>query len=335
MNIVVMQYGVICPGATYEELAGQWEALRGKVPEVKKLTVVRDDGSYTGEKLDALIGDADALLGLIIKKDTITRQFFEKHPGLKYIATVSHGYQEFDKQAAKEIGVTVTNTIYGDITIAQYTMALLLDICHNTGMQNDYLKKLYWLQEDKTPYVKSFSRQIELFDKTVGIIGLGAIGLAFAKMAAGMGMKVISYSRNKKSGEEYGFIEQCSMEELMARSDIISLSCPLTKETENLIDREKIAGMKDGVIILNTARGALIDEEALAEALNSRKVYAAGIDVMREEPPAVPGALMLNPYCRVTGHIAWMTKEASLRGIRMAIDNYASYLSGKPVSVIS
>ena len=151
----------------------------------------------------------------------------------------------------------------------------------------------------------------------------------------GFGMKVIANSRHKKTGPQYDGIEQVSMEEIFERSDVISIHCPHTKETENLLNREAFAKMKDGVIIINTARGSIIDEEALLEALESRKVYMAGLDVVANEPPQYQIPLMQSPYTFITSHIAWQPKAARLRAVDLAVKNFRSYLEGMPTSVIN
>lgn len=151
----------------------------------------------------------------------------------------------------------------------------------------------------------------------------------------GFDMKVIANSRHKKTGPQYDGIEQVSMEEIFERSDVISIHCPHTKETENLLNREAFAKMKDGVIIINTARGIIIDEEALLEALESRKVYMAGLDVVANEPPQYQIPLMQSPYTFITSHIAWQPKAARLRAVDLAVKNFRSYLEGMPTSVIN
>lgn len=151
----------------------------------------------------------------------------------------------------------------------------------------------------------------------------------------GFDMKVIANSRHKKTGPQYDGIEQVSMEEIFERSDVISIHCPHTKETENLLNREAFAKMKDGVIIINTARGIIIDEEALLEALESRKVYMAGLDVVANEPPQYQIPLMQSPYTFITSHIAWQPKAARLRAVDLAMKNFRSYLEGMPTSVIN
>ena len=167
------------------------------------------------------------------------------------------------------------------------------------------------------------------------MIGLGAIGFAFAKMAQGFGMHVLAYGRHKKEGAAYDFIEQVSLDELLARSDFISLHTPHTPATERMINQDTLAKMKDGVILINTARGALIDEQVLADALASGKVLAAGLDVLTDEPPVCGSPLLTAPNTVITGHIAWLTRESRIRAIDMAIDNFRCYLEGHPVSIIN
>lgn len=292
----------------------------------------------TFEDYSMKIGDADAALGIWIHGGVIKEELFQAHPKLKYIATLGHGFEEFDVAMTRRYGVTITNTVYGDVTIAQYAMALLMNICHNVTLQSDYTKMTYWERKAKDStavYNKLLVPQIELYQKTMGIIGLGAIGRWTARMAQGFGMKVIANSRHVKTGPEYEGIEQVSMEELLKRSDVISIHCPHTKETEHLLNREAFSKMKDGVILINTARGAIIDEEALLEALESRKVYMAGLDVVDHEPPVEQIPLMRSPYTFITSHIAWQPRAARLRAVDMAGQNYRFYLEGAPRSVIN
>ena len=175
---------------------------------------------------------------------------------------------------------------------------------------------------------------MELYEKTVGVIGLGGIGYAFAKMANGFDTHVLSYSRHKKVGEKYDFIEQVSLDELLERSDVISIHCPLTEETFHMINKEAIEKMKDGVIIINTARGDIIDEEALYDALMKRKIYAAGLDVVSGEPRSSKSKIFYCNNALITRHIAWLPKEARFRAIDIAVDNLVNWMQGHSTSVI-
>lgn len=257
----------------------------------------------TFEVYDKVLEDYDALIGMWITKEIFTEELFFRHPKLKYVATTSHGFEQFDVTMTHRLGITVTNTIYSDVTIAQYAMALLLEICLYVRIHSDYLENDYF-EKENAPFTIALTRQIKLANKTIGVIGLGSIGFKFAKMANGFGANVIAYDPFKKEGPEYDFIEQVSLDELLKHSDIISIHCPLTKDTYQIINKDSIAKMKDGVILINTARGKLIDEDALLEALNSNKIYAAGLDVLVEEPPHKRSLLIDHPNCIVTGRVA-------------------------------
>ena len=309
MKIVVIQEEIIQTDITPKELTKRWKKLE-QLPGIDEV-VIEVPAHYPNiEQLHTYIGDADAVFGLWIGPDNMNEAFLSQHPNLKYVATLGHGWEKFDTEMTRKRGISISNTIYGSQTIAEYAFALLMDVCHHIGTHDTRIK-------------------------TIGVIGLGAIGFAFAKMAQGFGMHVLAYSRHKKTGAEYDFIEQVSLDELLARSDFISLHTPHTPATEHMIDQDTIARMKDGVILINTARGALIDEQALADALASGKVLAAGLDVLTDEPPVHGSPLLTAPNTVITGHIAWLTRESRIRAIDMAIDNFRCYLEGHPVSIIN
>ncbi len=319
---------------TTEDMLNQW-ALLSTIPGVE-YEIKRTKGWPTEDEFNEMIdGDCDAVLGCWITSRFINKRFFETHPNCKYIAGGAHGYEQLDWEMTRSYGVTITNTAYGDSTIAEFAFALLMDICHKVGQHSDYIKKTDWLQPEPPKYMYALTKQLELRDMTLGIFGLGKIGYHTALIGRGFGMKVIAYSRHKKEGPEYDFIEQVSFDELLARSDVISLHAPLNASTENIIDQKAFSKMKDGVILINTARGKLVDENALIKALKSGKVYAAGLDTMVEEPPTRPNELLTLPNTTITGHIAWLPKTARLRQASLAVENYRSYLEGRPVSVIN
>lgn len=335
MKIVIIREKIIQPDITAEELISQWKKLE-TIPGAGDVQLQIVDTYPSMEELDQLAEDADALFGVWITKGLMNETFFKKHPKLKYIATLGHGYESFDYAMTRRYGVTVTNTVYGAQTIAEHAFALLMHTCHHIEVQDLRVREIDWSDPENAPeFCKAVVPQIELYEKTVGVVGLGAIGFAFAKMAAGFGMHVISYSRSAKCGEQYSFVEQVgSLEELLVRADVISLHLPENGNTL-VINENTIAKMKDGVVLINTARGILIDEAALAEALKSGKVRAAALDVLTEEPPRHGTPLLTAPNCIITGHIAWLTRESRFRAIDMAIDNFKNYLDGKPSSVIN
>lgn len=331
MKAVLCQGDPIGGAPSRDVLIEYWKEQLAQIPEIESVDF---RGNFTADQADEIAADYDLLLGAWISDGIFTRAFFDRHPNLKYVTTFGHGFGKIDEEAANEKGIIFTNTIYGDMTIAQYGMALLLDICHDVRLQSEFYKKTL---EDYIGIrtVKSVrSRQIELYEKTIGIIGLGSIGLWMAKMAAGFGMNVVAYSRHKKKGPEYDFIRQVSLDELYACSDVISIHCPLTDETKDMINRESFAKMKDGVIIINTARGAIIHEADMVEALNSGKVYAVGLDVVVGEPLSEKTPIFDCPNAVITPHIAWAPEEARYRTVRIAIENLKNWLAGNPTSVI-
>ena len=224
-------------------------------------------------------------IGFFITEENFNEELFIRHPNIRYLATLSHGYAEMDKALTQKYGVTVTNTIYGAEAIAEFTLGLLFDICKNVQTNSDIVKSTDWTDPQPGSWFIPATRQLEISGKTIGIIGLGNIGFQLARKSDALGMHVLGYSRTYKEGLAYQFIDQVSLEQLLEESDIISINTPLTSETYHLIDRAAIDQMKHGVILLNTARGEIIDELALTEALKSGKIYAAGLDVLSEEPP--------------------------------------------------
>lgn len=340
MKVVVIQENVKMPNLTAAEVTEHWNKLK----EIKGVELeIKTPQGYAGpDQLDSLVGDADAAFGIWINDRVINEEWLSKHPNLKYIATLGHGWGEFDVEMTRRRGITITNTVYGAQTIAEYGWALLMEVCHHVTKHSDLIKNTDWAQKSGTGKFNAFSifdtvltPQIELYGKTCGIFGLGSIGLAFAKMAYGFGMRVISYSRHKKVGAIYNFVEQVDFDTLLRESDVISIHAPFTAETADTFNKAAFDKMKTGVILINTARGGLIVEEDLMDALNSEKVYGAGLDVLREEPPTKDNPLFHTDKTLITGHIAWLTKESRLRAVDMAIQNFKHYLNGIPVSVIN
>lgn len=330
MKVVICQGESVGGRPSREQLIDCWKEELKTVPEIDEIVFHR---GLDIRKRDEIAGDADALLGVWLE-DCCDEEFLSKHPNLKYIGTFAHGYAEFDKSVVAKHHVTITNTIYGDMTIAQFAMALLLDICHNVRQQDQHYKECLDRGQRLGSGSRVRTRQIELYEKTMGIIGLGSIGLWTARMAAGFGMKVIASSRHKKTGQEYDFIEQVGLDELLSRSDVISIHCPLTEESHHMINKASIEKMKDGVILINTARGAIINESDLYDALQSGKIYAAGLDVVENEPLRERCRLMDCSNAVITPHIAWAPEEARYRTVRVAAENLKNWIHGTPTSVV-
>lgn len=313
-----------------EQTRAMWDAHLKEMPQIDSYKLYNVYGKTPAE-LEEFIGDAEIVVGYFIGPN-LNESFFKKHPKIKYISTLSMGYGDFDRELIQEKGVTLSCTLYGAQTIAQFSMALLLDICHNIHANSELIKNNDI--PDRADISERTTRQIELYGKTMGIIGIGNVGLWVAKMASGFGMKIIGTSRSPKSGPGYELIEQVSLDELYARSDVISLNCSENPSTRGIICKESIEKMKDGVILINDARGGLIVEEDLIAALNSGKVYAAGLDATSFDITHKKIPLMDCDNARVTAHIAWFPMEARLRDIDVAAMNLKNYLNGTPTGLV-
>ncbi len=271
------------------------------------------------------IGDAPIIL---TNKTVITADILAACPHLQYIGVLATGYNVVDIAAAKSRGIVVTNVpAYSTQAVAQFTMALLLEICHHVGHHSQAVHGGRW---SSCPDFAFWDHPlIELSGKTLGIVGYGRIGRATAKVARALGMNVIAYSRH---GQGDPFVP---LDELYARSDVVSLHCPLTAENAGMINREALAKMKDGVILLNTARGGLVNEPDLREALLSGKVYAAAADVAAVEPLPASSPLLGLHNMIFTPHIAWACYETRQRLMDIAVENVRQFLNGTPVNNVA
>lgn len=271
---------------------------------------------------------ADRIKGfdaVIVNKVKLDKSNLENADSVKYIGVLATGYNVIDIEYASKRGIVVTNVpAYGTEAVAQFSMALLLEICCHVGHHDKLVHDGVWSDSGKWSY---WDRPlIELKDKTIGIIGMGRIGKTMSKLSKAMGMNVIYHDMIEYPGEEYGTF--VTIEELYSRSDIISLHCPAYQSTLNMINKDSISKMKDGVIIINNGRGQLINEEDLAEALNSGKVYAAGLDVSKEEPIKKDNPLLKARNCYITPHISWAAKESRARIMDIAASNLESFING-------
>ncbi len=275
------------------------------------------------EKIVERIADADIIL---TNKTPITRQTLLDCPSVKYVGALATGFNTIDIAAAKELGVAVTNVpAYSTEAVAQFTMALLLEVCHHVGehsrgvMAGDWVRSIdfcYWQYP-----------QIELAGKTFGIIGMGKIGQAAGKLADAFGMKVLYHAHHPRELPYPATF--CSLEDLLAQSDVISLHCPLTDETAAIINPHTISMMKKDAILLNTARGPLVDEQAVADALKEGKLAGYAADVVGREPMAADSPLLGAPRCILTPHIAWASHAARGRLMDVAIGNVFAFCEGK------
>ncbi|GHU32656.1 glycerate dehydrogenase [Betaproteobacteria bacterium] len=281
------------------------------------------------DEIVARIGDAEVV---IVNKTPVTRETMDKCPNTKYVGLLSTGYNVVDIVAAKEKGITVTNIpSYGTDAVAQFAIAMLLEICNRVGHHDKAVHEGRW--EKNIDWCFWDYPLIELAGKTLGIIGFGRIGQATGRIAKALGMKVIAFDeiQNEKGKLIASYV---SLDDLFASSDVIALHCPLFPTTQGIINKKNIARMKDGVILLNNSRGPLVVEQDLADALNSGKVYAAGLDVVSTEPIKGNNPLLTAKNCFITPHISWAPKESRKRLMDIAENNLSSFIEGKPVNTV-
>ena len=320
MKIVILDGYTLNPGDL------SWENLK----ELGSLTV-NDRTQFSNEVIIEAIGEAEIIF---TNKTPLPKEVLTEVPNVKYIGVLATGFNVVDIEAAKDLGITVTNIpSYGTTAVAQMTMALLLEMCHHVGEHNRAVRTGEWSRSKDFCFWNY--PLIELEGKTMGIIGFGRIGQATAKLALAFGMKVITSGSSSKPESQLGPVKQVDMDELLATSHVISLHCPLTPETEGIINATNIAKMKDGAMLINTSRGLLIVEQDLKEALDKGKIAWAALDVVSKEPIDSNNVLLETDNCIITPHIAWAPKESRERLLNTAIENLESYLNGNPINVVN
>lgn len=320
MKIVVLDGYVENPGDL------SWDEL-GKLGE---LTVYDRTSLTDEEEAIARIGKAEIVF---TNKTPITKSVIDACPGMKFIGLLATGYNVVDYVYARQKGIPVTNVpAYGTASVSQFSIALLLEICHHIGHHDSSVHAGNWVSCADWCYWDY--PLIELEGKTIGIIGFGRIGQAEGRIAKALGMKVLAYDLfPSDSGREIA--EYVDLDSLYARSDVITLHCNLTPENTGMINRESIARMKDGVILINNARGQLIHEQDVADALNSGKIGAAGLDVVYTEPIRADNPLLKAKNCIITPHISWAPKESRQRIMDCAVANAKAYIDGAPIHVVN
>lgn len=311
MKIVLLDGYVANPGDL------SWEALE----KLGDLTVY---DRTPKEEIIKRIGDAELVL---TNKTPIAADTLEACPNIRYIGVLATGYNVVDVEKAKEKGIVVTNIpSYSTATVAQMVFALLLELCSRPAHYNEAVQRGRWAS---SPDFCFWDDPImELSGKTMGIIGYGTIGQAVGRIAEAFGMKVLAYNFSRVTEKSV------DLDTLYRESDVISLHCPLTPLTERMINKQTIAKMKDSVILINTARGPLVEEEDLAEALRSRKIHGAGIDVVSEEPIRADNPLLGIENCLITPHVSWASIESRKRLLQMTAHNLAQFLKGTPVNAL-
>jgi len=287
------------------------------------------------------IGDAEIVF---TNKTPFTRRILASLPNLKYLGAMSTGYNVIDVEAARDMGVTVTYVPeYATYATAQMTIALLLELSDQAGRHNRLVHEGGW--EKSVDFCFTSGPLTELCQKTLGLVGYGKIARRVAVIAQALGMNVLATSRSIEKRLTLGELSSdaadadgvyyASFGTLLRSSDVISFHCPLTSETRGLANRQTISRMKDRVLLINTSRGPVFEENDVAEALKSGKVAGAAVDVLSAEPPSADNPLLLAPNCIITPHIAWAPKETRQRLLDTVYDNLQSFISGNPKNVVS
>ena len=317
MKIVILDGHAVNPGDL------SWDFLKqfGEVTVYERTPV---------EEVAARIGDAEIVL---TNKSPINQEILNACPNIKLVCVLATGYNVVDCVATKQRGIPVCNVPdYGTAAVAQFTFALLLELCHQVGHHGQTVRDGKWCESPDFCYWDT--TQMELAGKTLGIIGFGRIGRAVGKIAKAFGMNVIAYNRSQcDEGKAIG--SYVNLDELLATADVVSLHCPLTAENTGMIGAENIAKMKDGAILLNTARGPLVDEAALAAALESGKLRGAACDVISAEPMKENNPLKTAPNCIVTPHMAWAPIESRKRIQDCTERSIKAFLAGSPINTVN
>lgn len=316
---------VITDGYTENPGDLSWDGLK----EFGDLTIY-EHGPADEDEMIRRVGDADILIG---NKAKISRRVLDECKNLRFITIMATGYDAVDYAYAKEKGIPVANVpAYGTASVAQFAISLLLEICGHVGHHSEAVHQGRWAESGEWCFWDY--PMIELAGKTMGIIGFGRIGQNVGRIARAFGMNVIAFNRSR-SEEGAMIADYVELDELLSRSDVISLHCPLFPETKGIISKENIAKMKDGVIIINNSRGGLVVEQDLADALNSGKVYAAGVDVVSSEPIKEDNPLLHAKNCLITPHISWAPKESRQRIMDCTAENIRAFLAGNPQNIVN
>lgn len=321
MKIVVLDGYTLNPGDL------DWKGL-----ESLGECAVYDRTSLTDtEEVIQRIGDAEVVY---TNKTPLSEKVFEECKNLKFVGVLATGYNVVDIEAAKKRNIPVANIpTYGTAAVGQFAIALLLEICHHIGYHSKVVHEGKWAANPDWCFWDY--PLIELDGKTMGIIGYGRIGQATGRIAQALGMKILAYDSYRNPALESDTCHYTDLDEVLSKSDVIALHCPLFPETEKMINRSTIAKMKDGVIILNNSRGQLINEQDLANALNSGKVAAAGLDVVSTEPIKSDNPLLTAKNCLITPHISWAPKESRKRLMDIAVSNLQEFLKGTPKNIVN
>jgi len=315
------------PGAHTADLTDAGEPTWAPIEAIGPLTV-------HARLPNAQIVDAakDAHVVLTNKAPLLTTDALDALPNLQYIGVFATGTNIVDLDAARDRNITVTNVPgYSGASVAQHVFALLLEMTNQPALHSDAVHAGQWSSCPDFSFAKT--PLIELADKTLGIVGFGDIGQRVARIGHAIGMNIAVHSRSKKDFDIP--VQWMEVDELFEASDVVSLHCPLSEATRHLVNAERLQRMKPSAYLINTGRGPLIDEQALADALRNEQIAGAGLDVLTEEPPASGSPLFNAPRCVITPHNAWATREARVRLMRIVADNITAYLAGQPQNVVN
>lgn len=271
---------------------------------------------------------------VVVNKLIVDEILLSQLPSLKYIAVSATGYNVVDTEAARKHNVLVSNIpVYSTESVAQMVFAHLLNITSQVAKHNNLVKAGEWQRRGAFSFTDGIN--FELCGMTMGILGFGHIGQAVARIAQSFCIRVMAYTSKKQSQLPQGVVKASSLEELFQANQILTLHCPLTKSTEHIINAENLALMPEGAILINTGRGGLVDEQALAKALSNNRLLAAGVDVLSTEPPAEDNPLLHAPNCFITPHNAWATQQARQRLLDILVDNIKGYTYGTPQNIVN
>lgn len=318
MNIVVLDGFTMNPGdLSWNELA-----------ELGSLKVY--DRTSAGQVLERA-KDAEAIL---TNKTVIDAASLRSLPKLKYVGVLATGYNVVDINVARELGIVVTNIpAYSTESVAQMVFAHILNITHRVGRYSDEARSGVWSRQADFSYTNS--PLMELCGKKIGIVGFGNTGSATARIAVAFGMEVLAYTSKPQSALPAGVTKADSIDDIFRMSDIVSLHCPLNKETSEIANAAHLSLMKKSAILINTGRGGLVNEQDLADALRENRIKAAGLDVMVNEPPREDNPLLKLDNCFITPHIAWATYEARVRLMNQTVKNLKSFIEGNIINNVA
>lgn len=297
------------------------------------LEALGDCTVYDFTRPEEVISRAQDAEMVLTNKTRLTAEMIAAMPKLEYIGVLATGYNNVDIEAARQRGIVVANVpAYSTASVAQLAFAHILNITMQVQHHSEEVHKGRWMRNRDFCFWDN--TLIELEGKTIGLVGFGNTGQATAAIALGFGMKVLAYTSKSQDKLPKG-VCSVSLDELFSSSDIVSLHCPLTPETRGLVNAERIAQMKSTAILINTSRGPVVDERALADALNAGRLYAAGVDVLSSEPPKADNPLLTAKNCYITPHIAWATKEARERLMAITTENVRAFLAGHPINDVT